>query len=86
MTLAEKLNAYVKHAVAVALSTAVALGVMDPATGAVHVNGWHTIELVALTTGLSLLASYAGLGATVKETDNAQNQSRPSGPDSPPIH
>lgn len=66
MTTWQRVNVYVKHAVAVALSTAVALGILDPATNAVHVNGGHSLELVALTTGLSLLSSYAGLGAPIK--------------------
>jgi hypothetical protein len=62
-TLADKINAYVKHAVAVAISTAIGLGVLDPATGAIHVSSLHALYLVLLTTGLSLLMSYAGLGA-----------------------
>lgn len=70
MTTWQQVNVYVKHTVAVALSTAVALGILDPATNAVHVNAGHSLELVALTTGLSLLSSYAGLGAPTKGVQN----------------
>ena len=59
----QRVNDYAKHAVAVAASTAAALGILDPATHAIHVSGWHSLEAVGIATGLSLLLSYAGLGA-----------------------
>lgn len=59
----QKVNAYAKHAVGVAGGIAVAEGVLDPVTGAVHVSGLHALYLVLIGTAVSLLASYAGLGA-----------------------
>lgn len=56
-----KVNDYVRHAVAVAIGFALALGVLDPVTNTVHVSGLHALETVGIATGFQLLASYAGL-------------------------
>lgn len=63
MKIPPSVQQYVKHAVAVAASTAVSLGVMDPVTGAVHLSGIHSLYTILLTTAGSLILSYAGLGA-----------------------
>lgn len=62
-TTAEKVNAYAKHAVAVAAASAVTLGVLDPATNTIHVSSLHAVYAVLGTTVVSLVLSYCGLGA-----------------------
>lgn len=81
-TVAGKINAYVKHAIAVALSVAVSLGILDPATGTLHVSSSHAVYVVLIATGLSLLMSYAGLGApSAPKTVHVQPQLQVLSPD-----
>lgn len=63
LTLLEQVNAYAKHAVSVAAGVAIAEGILDPATGAIHISGAHALYAILLATGASLVMSYAGLGA-----------------------
>lgn len=63
LTFWQKLNAYAKHAVAVAAGIAISLGILDPATHEIHVSGLHSLYIVLIATGISLALSYAGLGA-----------------------